>query len=124
MVESSELFPSEGLWNRTKAAGVDTNPWPAPKEIAMDVIPHHRPAHDNLPPLDMADELSRALGEAVVRIWSRLPQDAQHHLFEQVVTAQGEELRPRLAIFLHDHHPRTTDCIKARAMLEPDSLGG
>jgi hypothetical protein len=68
--------------------------------------------------------LSHALGEAVVRIWGGLPKPVQQHLFEEVITSRGEDLRPQLAAFLHDHHPRTSATIKARAMLEPDSLGG
>jgi len=36
-----------------------------------------------------ADQLTRALGEAVVRIWSNLPQDVQNHLFQAAVTFQG-----------------------------------
>src|SRR5712692_6014373 len=54
-----------------------------------------------------AEELTRALGHAVVRLWSSLPQDVQHHLFEAAVTSHGESIRPQLAIFLHDKHPRT-----------------
>jgi hypothetical protein len=68
--------------------------------------------------------VSRALGEAVVRIWSRLPQDIQERLFDEAVTSQGEAIRHELAVFLHDHHARTSDALKARAMPEPDSLGG
>jgi hypothetical protein len=56
-----------------------------------------------------ADQLTRALGEAVVRIWSNLPQDVQNHLFQAAVTSQGESIRPKLAVFLHDKHPRTSD---------------
>ena len=70
------------------------------------------------------DRLSYALGKAVVRIWSQLPQDVQHDLFEGAVTAQGPELRSELALFLHSKHSRTSASIQARAMLEPDSLGG
>jgi hypothetical protein len=33
-------------------------------------------------------------------------------------------MRPRLAVYLHGKHPRTCAAIMARAMLEPDSLGG
>jgi hypothetical protein len=40
-----------------------------------------------------ADQLTRALGEAVVRIWSNLPQDVQNHLFQAAVTSQGESIR-------------------------------
>ncbi len=73
---------------------------------------------------EMKEKLSRALGEAVVGIWSNLPQDVQHALFEEVAASQGEAVRHQLAIFLHDKHSRTTDSMKARAILEPDSLGG
>jgi hypothetical protein len=64
------------------------------------------------------------LGHAVAKVWSHLPQDAQHQLFEEAVAFRGESGRQQLAIFLHDGHPRTSDSIKARAMSEPDSLGG
>ena len=74
-------------------------------------------------PRETKEQLFRALGEAVVRIWSNLPQDVQHHLFE-AVTSQDESMRQQLAVFLHDKHARTTDSMKARAMPEPDSLGG
>jgi hypothetical protein len=78
----------------------------------------------NLIAHESSEALSRALGEAVVRSWDRLPHDVQRFLFEQTVSSHGEPMRPRLAIFLHDTHPRTCAAIKARAILEPDSLGG
>jgi hypothetical protein len=53
--------------------------------------------------------LTRALGEAVTRIWSNLPQDVQNHLFQEAVTSQGESIRSQLAVFLHDKHSRTAD---------------
>jgi hypothetical protein len=69
--------------------------------------------------------LTRALGEAVIRIWSNLPQDVQNHLFQEAVTSQGESIRSQLAVFLHDKHSRTGDPLgKPREMPEPDSLGG
>jgi hypothetical protein len=72
-----------------------------------------------------ADQLTRALGEAVIRIWSNLPQEVQNHLFQEAVTSQGESIRSQLAVFLHDKHPRTSDPLgKPREMIEPDSLGG
>jgi hypothetical protein len=72
-----------------------------------------------------AEQLTRALGEAVVRLWSSLPQDVQTHLFQEAVTSHGESIRPQLAVFLHDKHPRTWDPLgKPREMTEPDSLGG
>lgn len=73
---------------------------------------------------ETSQQLSRALGEAVVRSWDRLPHDVQRVLFEQTVSSHGERMRSRLAVFLHDTHPRTCAAIKARAILEPDSLGG
>ena len=67
----------------------------------------------------------RAFGEAVIRIWSNLPQDVQNHLFQEAVMSQGESIRSQLAVFLHDKHPRTADPLgKAREMPEPDCLGG
>jgi hypothetical protein len=76
-------------------------------------------------PQRAADQLTRALGEAVIRIWSNLPQDVQNHLFQEAVTSQGESIRSQLAVFLHDKHPRTLDPLgKPREMTEPDSLGG
>jgi hypothetical protein len=68
--------------------------------------------------------LFMALGKAVSAVWSNLPQDVQHQLFEKAVSAQDDATRQRLAVFLHERHFRTTDRIKARAMPEPDSLGG
>ena len=65
-----------------------------------------------------------ALGKAVTAIWSNLPQDVQHELFEHAVFARDDTTRERLAVFLHAIHFRTTDGLKARAIAEPDSLGG
>jgi hypothetical protein len=65
-----------------------------------------------------------ALGEAVARIWSALPQIVQHQVFEEAATSHGKDLRQQLAVFLHDKHSRTSDAIKAQAILEPDSPGG
>ena len=74
---------------------------------------------------ETAEQLTRALGEAVVRTWSNLPKDVQNCLFQAAVTFQGESIRPQLAVFLHDKHPCTSDPLgKPREMMEPDSLGG
>jgi hypothetical protein len=75
-------------------------------------------------PTEAQEEIFCALGHAVAKIWSQLPQKVQHHLFEEAVASQGESGRQQLAVFLHDGHARTSDSIKARAMPEPDSLGG
>lgn len=54
---------------------------------------------------------SHMLGLAVIEVWSGLPQDVQQKLFEQAVLAAGppqeDDLRERLAKFLHGHHART-----------------
>ena len=73
---------------------------------------------------EIAEQLGRALGQAVVRNWSGLPHDVQQHLFEEVIKSEGESARSQLAGLLHDKHPRTFAVAKARDMPEPDSLGG
>jgi hypothetical protein len=79
----------------------------------------------NSTPSMTAEQLTRALGQAVVRRWSSLPQEVQHHLFEEAVKSHGESIRSQLAVFLHDKHPRTSNSLgKPREMMEPDSLGG
>ena len=71
------------------------------------------------------DQLTRAIGEAVIRIWSNLPQAVQLHLLREAAASHGESIRPQLAVFLHDKHPRTSDPLgNPREMTEPDSLGG
>jgi hypothetical protein len=76
-------------------------------------------------PRDVVEQLTSALGEAVVRTWSNLPHDVQHHLFEEAITSKGEIVRPQLAVFLHDKHRRTSVPLgKPRDVTEPDSLGG
>ena len=73
-----------------------------------------------MPSAAITEQLTRALGEAVIRIWSDLPQDVQDRLFKEAVATQGE-----LAVFLHDQHERTLDPLgDPREMKEPDSLGG
>jgi hypothetical protein len=70
-------------------------------------------------------QLTSALGEAVIRIWSNLPQDIQDLLFKEAVASQGESIKSQLAVFLHGKHSRTADPLgNPREMKEPDSLGG
>lgn len=78
---------------------------------------------ETLPEVVVAN-MSRALGHAVARCWSRLPQEVQHDLFEAAVNSEGEAIRQSLAIFLHGKHDRTLDALHAKALAEPDSLGG
>lgn len=61
---------------------------------------------------DIAARYFLVLGAAAADLWSELPQDWQHLLFERAVVLghQGERdesLREQLAKFLHDHHART-----------------
>jgi hypothetical protein len=61
---------------------------------------------------DVAARYFLVLGAAAAELWSELPQELQHTLFERAVVLghQGERdesLREQLAKFLHDHHART-----------------
>ena len=78
-----------------------------------------------MPSAAITEQLTRALGEAVIRIWSDLPQDVQDRLFKEAVSSRGESIRSQLAVFLRDKHERTSDPLgDPREMKEPDSLGG
>jgi hypothetical protein len=71
------------------------------------------------------DELVTALGEAVAASWGKLPAAVQQTLFEAAIGSAGEGSREKLAIYLHDRHPRTPPGDKPRREgAEPDSLGG
>jgi hypothetical protein len=73
----------------------------------------------------ITEQLTRGLGEAVIRIWSNLPQDVQIQLFEEATASQGQSIRSQLAVFLHDKHSRTADPLgDPRQATEPDSHGG
>ena len=54
----------------------------------------------------MPADFSEVIGRAALAIWPTLPRDVQETLFETAVGGR-EDLRQPLAIFLHDHHPRT-----------------
>jgi hypothetical protein len=58
------------------------------------------------------DRYFLVLGAAAADLWSNLPQELQHTLFERAVilghkSERDESLREQLAKFLHDHHTRT-----------------
>jgi hypothetical protein len=55
---------------------------------------------------EFASEFERLLGQAALRLWSELPRDVQEKLFEAAVPLDPS-VRNRLAVFLHDHHPKT-----------------
>ncbi len=57
------------------------------------------------------DRYFLVLGTAAADLWSSLPQELQHTLFERAVVLghkgeRDESLREQLAKFLHDHHAR------------------
>jgi hypothetical protein len=51
-------------------------------------------------------EFERLLGRAALALWSDFPRDVQERLFETTV-AGDEIIRNHLALYLHDHHPKT-----------------
>lgn len=58
------------------------------------------------------ERYAEALGLAALDLWSTLPPEIQHRLFEQAVlrghkSERDESLREQLAQFLHEHHERT-----------------
>jgi hypothetical protein len=55
---------------------------------------------------DIASEFERLLGQAALKLWPDLPRDVQELLFETAAPVNAT-IRNSLAIFLHDHHPRT-----------------
>ena len=61
---------------------------------------------------DIAARYFLVLGAAAAELWSTLPQDLQHTIFERAVVLghqneSDESLREQLAKFLHEHHART-----------------
>jgi hypothetical protein len=69
------------------------------------------PENDNMRPGN--ERFVRVMGQAVVALWSDLPQPVQEQLFERAVvlghhSERDEMLREQLAKFLHDHHKRTS----------------
>lgn len=53
----------------------------------------------------MMDNLERLLGRAVFQLWPNLPRDMQEQIFE--AASSEPDVRRRLAVVLHDHHPKT-----------------
>lgn len=114
-IEANEFIARGGqgpewlaLLETLESLGGEADPWAGKTEL----------------PVELIDRLCCALGRAVGRRWSRLPQDVQQELFEAAVGSEGEGIRQPLAVFLHGKHARTMDAIHSRAMPEPDSLGG
>ena len=55
---------------------------------------------------ESAGEFERLVGQAALRLWPDLPRDVQEQLFETAVPLDPS-VRNRLAVFLHDRHPKT-----------------
>jgi len=69
------------------------------------------------------DEKCEALiGRTALALWFRFPRDVQEMLFETAVEG-NDDLRHRLAIFLHDRHPRTADSSRRDEGARP-AVGG
>jgi hypothetical protein len=60
-------------------------------------------------------EFERLLGNAALRVWPDLPRDVQEKLFETAVPLDPA-IRNRLAIFLHDRHPKTAHPPKPKTL--------
>jgi len=58
---------------------------------------------------NLEGEFTQALGKATVARWGELPQEVQQLLFEGAAQTQDNGFREALAVYLHDHHPRTAD---------------
>jgi hypothetical protein len=66
----------------------------------------------------MSEDILRfteVVGKAALRLWPDLPRDLQERLFEDAVGGD-ETLRYRLALYLHEHHPRTAHPPKPTAV--------
>jgi hypothetical protein len=62
---------------------------------------HYGPEH--------VKEMTEALGNAALACWGQLPQEIQQLLFESAAGNADEGFRSSLALYLHEHHPRTAD---------------
>jgi hypothetical protein len=55
---------------------------------------------------DAGVRFAHLVGRAALQLWPDLPRDIQEILFEAAAPSD-EQVRHDLAVFLHDHHPRT-----------------
>jgi hypothetical protein len=55
---------------------------------------------------DSARQFGEILGKAVLQLWPDLPREVQEQLFE-AAEPNDPAKRKRLAIYLHERHPRT-----------------
>lgn len=78
--------------------------------LQLEGVPMQR--HSDQVVNDTAARYFRVLGAATAELWSELPHELQHILFERAVvlghkSERDESLREQLAKFLHDTNPRT-----------------
>jgi hypothetical protein len=52
------------------------------------------------------EDFERLLGRATFRLWADLPREVQELIFEAAVQ-QDAVVRNDLAVYLHNHHPRS-----------------
>ena len=64
---------------------------------------------------EMVLRFEHKVGRAALKLWSQLPRDLQEQLFEDAVGGD-ESFRHQLAVYLHDHHPRTAHPPKPPAL--------
>lgn len=75
-----------------------------PSKMQMGALPEQDPFGDRMSAA--TNSVANALGHAALEVWPDLPRDMQERLFERAV-GTDERLRHHLAVYLHDHHPRT-----------------
>ena len=57
---------------------------------------------------DLESKFIRALGTAISTQWHAVGQDVQRLIFEAATKDNADpKFREELAVFLHEHHPRT-----------------
>lgn len=64
---------------------------------------------------DNTPRFRAVIGQAALELWPYLPRDVQEQLFERGVGVDGG-LRYQLAVYLHEHHPRTAHPPKPTAL--------
>jgi hypothetical protein len=59
----------------------------------------------NASPLTDEERFATLLGHGALKVWSDLPREAQERLF--AASVDDGVVANSLAVFLHDHHPKT-----------------
>ena len=64
-------------------------------------------ARDMVPGTAPDSAFTQALGQATLARWGELSKSVQQLIFEGAAGEKNDGFREALAIYLHDHHPRT-----------------